>query len=93
MKIFEYRYSNGEKAWISANTNVHAFIVLCRATSVDLCDAEDDDEIIELPQEKWTEYFVKDEYGKVVMDFQEWMNKHTDVREGDKFDVIAITSK
>ena len=74
MKIFELRWAaQDEKEWIAAHTNIEALKVYESITDVSLVDMDDDDEIVELPKEKWAEYTVKTE-GEPAVTFAEWMD-------------------
>lgn len=54
MNIYELE-SGGEKEWILANTTIEALKVWNDTTGLDLIDLDSDDEINEVPKEKWSE--------------------------------------
>ena len=95
MKIFELRWiSQDEKEWVAANTNIEALKVYFAITDTDLTDMEDEDEIIELPKEKWAEMTVTNsEYDPTDPDdfesitFEEWMktNKEPGIIAGTMY--------
>lgn len=81
MKIYEIRIQ-GEKVWVTGRTNIHAFCHYCSVTGEDLYDFEPIDEIIEIPEEKWSEFTITDS-GQT---FEEW------IKENDEYpDIIAVT--
>lgn len=84
MGIFEIR-TGGEKVWVAANTNIHALKIHEFMSEMNLCEFENEDEIIEVPENKWSKMFVTDEYGKQLYSFKDWMKKNT------KPDIIAMT--
>lgn len=82
LSIFEIR-TDGEKEWVAARSLIHALQVYCSTTSIDLVEFEQEDEIAELPRDKWKEYKVKNqEYDETDPDdwkektFEEVMNKN-----------------
>lgn len=93
MKIFELRWtSQDEKEWVAANTNIEALKTYLSITSTKIVDLENDDEIVEIPEEKWDEMKMKNlEYDETDPDdwkektFAQWMKEHT------KPDIIAGT--
>ena len=79
MKVFEIQWTNQqEKEWVAADSIIHAIKTYLSVTSMDITDFEDNDEIIEIPKEKWGEYFVTDEGGLPAKSFEQWMKEHTE---------------
>lgn len=60
MKIFEFQV-NGEKEWVAANTIIQAFETYCNLTGMGLWDFESGDDVVEIPESKWGEYYVNHE--------------------------------
>jgi hypothetical protein len=94
MKIFEIQWkSQDEKEWVAANTTIEALKVYCSITGMDLINFEDDDEIVEIPKEKWKEMTVfnwdydpeNPEDNWKEKSFEQWMEEHSDP------DIIAGT--
>lgn len=74
MKIFEIQWSDGEKSWIAANTNIEAIQEYIRSTDTDILDEFDGSEVVEIPMEKWKEYHVfNDEERVSQQSFEEYM--------------------
>lgn len=90
MKIFEINWeSQGEKEWVSAETNIQALKVYCRITDMDLNDFEDSDSITEVPEEKWSEYTIRSEMDENnTTTFSEWMknNRSPDIIAGTMYE-------
>lgn len=53
MKVFEIKWNDGEKEWISAESFIGAIKFYCSETSFDVSDFDDEDEIREVPKEEW----------------------------------------
>jgi hypothetical protein len=89
MKIFEIRWSNGEKEWIAAESNLHAVRIYYSITGFNSFDFEEGDEIVELPKDKWATYTVKTEDEDEPMTFEKWMseNKYPDIIAGTMYDI------
>ena len=93
LKVFELRWtSQGEREWVCAYSNVHALKFYCGETSTSLQDMHQLDEIIELPKERWSDYFIKNiEHDRTDPDdweqksFAEYMKTQTHP------DIIATT--
>lgn len=91
MNIYEIQWtSQDQKEWVAANTIIEALQTYCKVTGTDLFDLEDDDEIVEVPREKWpemtvlnTDYDSTDPDDWYTKTFEEWMN------ENETPDVIA----
>ena len=81
MKIFQLTWGDGEREYISANTNVDAIKVYCQDCSFDVWDFEDDCEINEIPEDEWEKFTIKmddfegDEDSKIIT-FVEWMKQN-----------------
>lgn len=90
MKIFEIRFTQAqEKAWIYALTPIDAIKTYCSVTDTGLIDFDEDDDILELPKEKWDDFKVtndEDEDSKTIT-FSEWFEENKDLGS----DVIAVT--
>jgi hypothetical protein len=86
MRIFEIIHQDGEKEWVSGETNIEALRTYLNTTEADLFDM-DGAEIVELQKEKWSQYTVKDEEGTIT--FEQWMkeNKDSDIIAGTMYDV------
>lgn len=52
-KIYEFQI-NGEKEWICADTIFEALKFYHSLTDIDLVEFDDEDDIIEVPKEKWS---------------------------------------
>ena len=84
MRIFEYQWTNeGEKEYIAANTVVEAIKTLLAVTDNSIYDLEDEDEIVEVPKEKWADMKIinmennpSDPDDKEELTFAEWMLKN-----------------
>lgn len=90
MKIFEIQWTNngvnGEKSWVSAETNIHAISTYLSITSMDISDFNDNDFIVELSKEQWGQHWISDEDGLPSKTFEEWMKENNDS------DIIAETA-
>jgi hypothetical protein len=93
MKIFELRWnSQDEKEWIAANTNIEALKFYCSETSTDLHELEDEDEIVELPREKWAEMNVRNtDYDETDPDDWEEKTFEEFMKDITRPDIIAGT--
>lgn len=82
LRIFELRFADDEKVWISAATNIHAIQQYCIETDTDLSDFEGDEEIHELSPTKWGKHFIKpsdeDEGEHEPISFKQWMKENKD---------------
>jgi len=89
-KIYEFQI-NGEKEWVCADTIVEALKFYFGLTDMSITDFENDDDIIEVPKEKWAEMKilnVDDEDDiRTETTFAEYMGK-----EADRADIIATTN-
>ena len=92
-KIYEIRMA-GEKEWICADTAIEALKFYQNLADIDLSDFEDNDDIVEVPKEKWSEMKIHDmesailDIGEhpVIETFEEYM-KHAEFAE-----IIATTN-
>lgn len=85
MRIFEFQI-NGEKEWVAANTIIEALQTHSSITGIDLAEYEDEDEIMEIPKDKWPDFKVTDAEGRFpAKTFEQWMKENT------KPDLIATT--
>lgn len=74
LKVFELRYGVGEKEWLCAHTNIEALKTYASITGVSLIDLDEDDEIVEVPKEKWAELHIKNnDYDE--SDPEDWSHK------------------
>lgn len=92
-KIFEIQVS-GEKYWICADKLIEALKTYCSIADVTIGEFEDDDDIIEVPKDKWVEMNIFDTEGEfddvngypIMMTFLEYMRT-----EATESDIIAST--
>lgn len=60
LKIFELRWAKmEEREWVAAHTNIEALKQYFSITSTDINDLDDEDEIVEVPKEKWAEMNIR----------------------------------
>ena len=93
LKIFTLTWTKqDETEWIAAKSIIHALQVYSSITGTDLTDFESDDEITEVPREKWAELSVRnndydpeDPEDWQCKTFEEWMDGRTEP------DIIAGT--
>lgn len=88
MKIFEFRWtSQDEKEWVSGRTIVEALKTYKSVTGTDIEEMEDDDDIVEIPREKWGEYTVNEVDNDRIITFEQWMeeNKSSDIIAGTMY--------
>lgn len=76
MKIFEFRFGDGERTWITANTNIHALITMAGMEDWNMTDLDELDEIIEIPGSEWENYNIVDEDGEPFMTFKECVEEY-----------------
>ena len=90
MKIFEITFTKeNEKAWIYAKSLIDCIKTYLRVTGASIGDFSEDDDIAQIPKEKWHEYTVlnTDNEDELPMTFDSW------VLLNDGFsDLIAVTS-
>lgn len=74
MRIYEIQ-SGGEKEWICANTAIQALKEYSNITGNSIHDFDDDDEIIEVSEDKWNEMEITfpDESDQKPMTFREYV--------------------
>lgn len=90
-KIYEIQI-NGEKEWVCADTAIEALKAYSSITGITLTDFENDDDIVEVPQEKWSEMKIlnideSEEDLSIEMTFADYMEK-----EATSADIIATTN-
>ena len=93
-KIYEIQI-NGEKEWVCADTAIEALKAYSSITDITLTDFENDDDITEVPKEKWSEMNIVNTEGEydeetglpVTKTFAEYMEK-----ESTSADIIATTN-
>lgn len=84
-KIFEILHLDNEKEWVCARTNIEALNHYINTTECGLYDLREA-QIIEIPEEKWGEYKIKDSDKKLNITFKQWMKEN-----GTSCDIIAGT--
>lgn len=79
LKIFELRWtSQGEKEWVCAYTNINALVTYLCITDTDMADLDYQDEIIEIPRNKWPEMSIRtDQKDGIEKTFEEYMKTAT----------------
>jgi hypothetical protein len=80
MKVFELVWSNGEKEWVCAHTNIEALKTYMSITGTDEVDMDNDDELREIPKWQWRELFIELEEDDEDYDQEEYVEG----REGKK---------
>ena len=81
-KIYEIQI-NGEREWVCADTVIEALRMYSSITDITLADFDNDDDIVEVQREKWSEMNIVDTDGEynnetgypVIMTFAEYMKK------------------
>jgi hypothetical protein len=88
LKIFEITHEDGEKEWLTGYTNIGAIAFYVCQTECDL-DELATAEIIELPKDKWNEYFIKDEECLEGISFEKYMEdqRNQDIICGTMYDL------
>ncbi len=90
MKIFELRTNKGEREWISGNTIIEALKTYFSTTGMDINDLNDDDDIVEIPKEKWSEIIIiNDEYDKTDPDDFKEITLEQWIKENPTSEIIA----
>lgn len=88
-KIFEIEHEDGEKEWVTGDTNIGALLSYLQTTGCDIVDIEDA-KISELPKSKWGKFKVKQE-DEEEMTFAKWMKLygkgHNDIIAGTMYEV------
>lgn len=92
-KIYEIRIA-GEKDWVCADTAIEALKFYCGLTDMDLVDFEDEDDIVEVPKEDWSNKTIVDTVSHIYEDgdypiietFEEYMN------HAHETEIIATTN-
>ena len=63
MKVFEIKFTKLEKSdFVAAETIIGALQEYCSTTEMDLIEFEKEDEIIEVPENKWKNIIIIDEF-------------------------------
>ena len=86
---------NGEREWVCADTAIEALRMYSSITDITLADFDNDDDIVEVPKEKWSEMNIVDTDGEynnetgypVITTFAEYMEK-----EAISANIIATTN-
>jgi len=92
-KIYEFSVG-GEKEWVCADTLIEALKYYYDLTAMSISEFENDDDIIEIPKEKWAEMKITDTEGieddetgfPILMTFAEYMET------ANRCDIIATTN-
>lgn len=85
MKIFELQFTRQDECeWISGRTAIEALKTYLSNMGDDFSDLEDEDEITEVPKEKWSEMTVRntnydetDPNSHEKITFEEWMKQNS----------------
>lgn len=93
LRIFELRFNKiEEKEWVAHYTNIGALIFYCNETSTSLNEFDLEDEVIEVPKEKWEEYKVTNsDYDPSDPDDWEYKTFSEYMKEQGSPDIIAGT--
>lgn len=93
LKVFELRWvKQGEKEWMCAHTNIEALRTYFNITDTDITDLDYEDEVIEVPKEKWAEIIINNsEYDE--SDPDDWAQKTVEeyMKTATSPDIIAGT--
>jgi hypothetical protein len=73
MRIFELTTKKG-KEWIAANTIIEALKTYCSMQDVFISELDDEDELTEIPESEWGEYYSESANAKQY--FTEWMKEN-----------------
>ena len=77
MRVFEFLI-DGDKTWIGAPTFISAVQTYCDVNSLRIEELDYEDDIIEVPKEKWDEMIIKDPDGEIEdYSFSEWMKENS----------------
>ena len=94
LKVFELRFTDqGEKEWVCARSVIDAIITYVSTTNISLYELSWNDEIVEIPREKWGDYKIRNnERGEDYEDgqektFEEYMKdqEHSDIIAGTMY--------
>lgn len=85
LKVFEIKLAQqGEREWVCAYTNLNAVQTYLWITGVNIMDFHKEDEVIEVPKEKWPEMTIRnsdhdpgDPESKETETFEEYMKRAT----------------
>lgn len=94
LKIFELKWTEqGEGEWVCAHTNIEALMFYLNTCSMSLHDLDKNDEIIEVPKEKWSELYIKNDDFDELNDPEDWKHMSFEEYMKDKKhpDIIATT--
>jgi len=96
LKIFELHWTKqGEKEWVCARTNIEALMCYLNVCSMTFMDLDAEDEIVEVPREKWSEMKIRNsDYDKTDPEdceeqtFEEYMKErvHPDIIAGTMYE-------
>lgn len=85
MKIYEFQLGNG-KEWVCANTIFESIQTHMRINALEFDEYCDQDDITEVPPEKWSSLFIVDhDSGDLEQTFYQYMETATEP------DIIATT--
>ena len=73
-RIFELLYLDGSKIWFTGKTLIHGLNNFINTEDCHLADLKDC-EILEIPSDKWGNYFVEYE-NEQRMSFTKWMDEY-----------------
>lgn len=77
LRVFELRWTGQEKDWVCAHTNIEALKTYLNITGTDISDLEYEDEIVELPKEKWPGMTIRNSDKGDIKTFEEYMKTAT----------------
>ena len=88
MNLYEIK-TGDNKIWIYATDPITAVHAANVDDLIDLGAAGEGDDISIVPEEKWGEYFVSDEYGNQVESFRDHLSREI---VGKRTLIVAITT-
>jgi hypothetical protein len=77
LKVFELIWARQEKEWVCAHTNIEALKTYLNITGTDMSDLEYEDEIVEVPKEKWPGMTIRNSNKGDIQTFEEYMKAAT----------------
>lgn len=72
MNIYNFKI-NGENEFIAANTIFEAIKHYNSINGLEISDFENTDDIVLIPENEWSEYYITDEQGNKLQTFEEYM--------------------
>lgn len=94
LKVFELRWTKqGEREWVCASTNIEALMHYLNTCGMTLNDLDEEDEIVEVPKEKWSELYIQNMDFDELNDPEDWKQMSFEEYMKDKTlpDIIATT--